>query len=137
MNAIIIAAGSGKRISDDVKNIPKSLLQINGKSLLSYVLNQVGINNIIVIVGPNSEKFDVKNIKYVKDHKHSEHDILGSLMEARDFLKNEILVLYSDIIFESKIVKQILTSKKEISIAVDSNTYADIMASLISESSIG
>ena len=82
MNAIIIAAGSGKRISDDVKNIPKSLLQINGKSLLSYqidVLNQVGINDIIVIVGPNSEKFDVKNIKYVKDHKHSEHDILGSL----------------------------------------------------------
>tara|TARA_B000000460_G_C21442780_1_gene360197 strand:- start:436 stop:936 length:501 start_codon:yes stop_codon:yes gene_type:complete len=42
-------------------------------------------------------------------------------MEARNFLKNEILVLYSDIIFESKIVKQILTSKKEISIAVDSN----------------
>tara|TARA_B100001146_G_scaffold76856_1_gene68162 strand:- start:334 stop:1080 length:747 start_codon:yes stop_codon:yes gene_type:complete len=124
MNAIIIAAGSGKRISDDVKNIPKSLLQVNGKSLLSYqidALNQVGINDIIVIVGPNSEKFDVKNIKYVKDHKHSEHDILGSLMEARNFLKNEILVLYSDIIFESKIVKQILTSKKEISIAVDSN----------------
>ena len=107
MNAIIIAAGSGKRISDDVKNIPKSLLQVNGKSLLSYqidALNQVGINDIIVIVGPNSEKFDVKNIKYVKDHKHSEHDILGSLMEARNFLKNEILVLYSDIIYESKIV---------------------------------
>ena len=116
MNAIIIAAGSGKRISDDVKNIPKSLLQVNGKSLLSYqidALNQVGINDIIVIVGPNSEKFDVKNIKYVKDHKHSEHDILGSLMEARNFLKNEILVLYSDIIFESKIVKQILASKKK------------------------
>jgi choline kinase len=40
-------------------------------------------------------------------------------MEAKDFLKNDTLVLYSDIIFESKILKQILDSKGDISIAID------------------
>ena len=35
MNAIIIAAGSGKRISDNVSNIPKSMVQINGKPIIS------------------------------------------------------------------------------------------------------
>ena len=46
MNAIIIAAGSGKRISDDVKNIPKSMVKINGKPIIEHqlsVLHKAGI----------------------------------------------------------------------------------------------
>ena len=73
------------------------------------------------ITGPYSKEFNLKNIKYLKDTNYSKHDILGSLMEAEKFLKNDVLVLYSDIIFDSKIIKQILKSKKDISIAVDMN----------------
>ena len=124
MNAIIIAAGSGKRISDNVSNIPKSMVQINGKPIIEYqlsVLNKVGINEVYVITGPYSEKFTIKNVKYVKDEKYEKHDILGSLMEAKKFLEKDTLVLYSDIIFELKIVEKILSSKEDISIAVDMN----------------
>jgi choline kinase len=42
-------------------------------------------------------------------------------MEAKKFLNNDTLVLYSDIIFESNIIYQILESKKDISIAIDLN----------------
>ena len=122
MNAIIIAAGSGKRISEDAKDLPKSLLMVNGKPIIVHqiqALKQVGIENIIVITGAHSKKFEIKNVRYVKDHCYNEHDILGSLMEAKDFLKNEVLVLYSDIIFESKILRQILDTKGDISIAID------------------
>ena len=35
MNAIIIAAGSGKRISKDVESIPKSLINVNGKPIIN------------------------------------------------------------------------------------------------------
>ena len=124
MNAIIIAAGSGKRISKDVEDIPKSMVKINGQPIIKYqlsALKQVGIDEIVVITGPHSEKFYLDNVKYVKDQNYSKHDILGSLMEAKDFLKNNVLVMYSDIIFESKIIKQILDSKGDISIAVDMN----------------
>ena len=122
MNAIIIAAGLGKRISEDVKDLPKSLLTVNGKPIITYqiqALKQVGIEKIIVITGAHSEKFEIENVHYAKDHYYNEHDILGSLMEAKDFLKNDVLVLYSDIIFESKILRQILDSKGDISIAID------------------
>ena len=122
MNAIIIAAGSGKRISEDAKDLPKSLLMVNGKPIIVHqiqALKQVGIEKIIVITGAHSEKFEIENVHYVKDHYYNEHDILGSLMEAKDFLKNDTLVLYSDIIFESKILRQILDSKGDISIAID------------------
>jgi choline kinase len=122
MNAIIIAAGSGKRISEDAKDLPKSLLMVNGKPIIVHqiqALKQAGIENIIVITGAHSKKFEIENVRYVKDHCYNEHDILVSLMEAKDFLKNDVLVLYSDIIFESKILKQILDSKGDISIAID------------------
>ncbi len=122
MNAIIIAAGSGKRISDDVKSIPKSLINVNGKPIINYqieVLKKLKIENIIVITGKYSEKFKIKNIQYVNDKDHEKHDILGSLMEAKDFLKDDVIVLYSDIIFEEKIIKQILESNDDISIAID------------------
>ncbi len=124
MNAIIIAAGLGKRISDDVKNIPKSMVKINGKPIIEHqlsVLNKAGINQIYVITGPHSEKFNVKNVTYVKDKEYEKHDILGSLMEAKNFFKKDTLILYSDIIFESKIIEKILSSKEDISIAVDMN----------------
>ena len=124
MNAIIIAAGSGRRISNDAKNIPKSMVKVNGKSIIEYqlsVLNKAGINEIYVITGPHSEKFNIKNIKYVKDQQFEKHDILGSLMEAKKFFEKDTLILYSDIIFELKIIEKIMNSKEDISIAVDMN----------------
>ena len=60
MKAIIIAAGSGKRIIKDVKDLPKSLLTVNGEPIIAYqiqTLKQVGINNIIVITSTHNEKF--------------------------------------------------------------------------------
>ena len=122
MNAIIIAAGSGKRISNDVKNTPKSMVKVNGKPIIEYqisVLKKAGINEIYVITGPHSEKFNIKNVKYVKDEEYTKHDILGSLMEAQKFFGKDTLVLYSDIIFELKIIEKIMNSKEDISIAVD------------------
>lgn len=124
MNAIIIAAGSGKRISDDIKDTPKSLVKINEKPIIEYqmsVLNQVGINDIIIITGPYGEKFELTNVQYVKDHNYHKHDILGSLMAAKEFLKNDVLVMYSDIIFDLKIIEEVLDSNGDITIAVDLN----------------
>ena len=122
MNAIIIAAGSGKRISNDAKNMPKSMVEVNGKPIIEHqisVLNKAGINQIYVITGPHSEKFNIKNVKYVRDEKYENHDILGSLMEAKKYFEKNTLILYSDIIFELKIIEDILKSKEDISIAID------------------
>ena len=108
MKAIIIAAGTGKRISENIKQTPKSLIQVNGKSIIEYqidALKKMNVEEIIVITGPYSEKFHLENVQYIKDVNHEEHEILGSLMVAKEFLKDEVLVLYSDIIFTSEILE--------------------------------
>jgi len=124
MIAIILAAGSGTRISKYTKNIPKSLVKVNGKSIIEYqilALREAGIQKIIVVTGHYSEKFTLNEVTFVKDENYMNHDILGSLMEARKYIQNELLILYSDIIFDSKIIQEILYSKDDIVIGVDLN----------------
>ena len=124
MDAIIIAAGSGKRISKEIKNTPKSLIRVNEKPIIQHqidVLKKMNVQKIIVITGPNSEKFDLKQVQYVRDNNFEHHDILGSLFEAKEHIKNDILILYSDIIFELKIIEDVIHSHNDIAIAVDMN----------------
>ena len=124
MKAIIIAAGSGKRISENFANTPKSLIQVNGKSIISKqiaVLNSNGINEIIIITGPFKEKFSFSNVKFIHDENHLQHDILGSLMVAKKELFDDVIITYSDILFDDLIIKKVINSKNDIGIAIDLN----------------
>ena len=85
--------------------------------LVSNILSSSDTNE--VAFGERFEKFDIKNLQYVHDSEHSKHDILGSLMAAKNYICDDILILYSDILFEELILKQILDSKVDIGISVD------------------
>lgn len=122
MKVIIIGAGSGARIGEFAKELPKSLIEVNGKSILEKQISLFKnhhISNIIVITGAYSEKFHIPDLTYIKDKNFHEHDILGSLMEAKEFIKDDVLISYSDILFDKEILEQILNNKSDIAIAID------------------
>ena len=121
MKAIIISAGSAKRLEPDTKKLPKGLLNINGKTIIERqieILRDNGINDIIIITGPH-KNFGIQDVSYINDKEHLNHDVLGSLMVARDSIKGEIITSYSDIIFDEKILDQILNFKGDIGIPID------------------
>ena len=69
MKVIVIAAGKGKRISNEFKEIPKALIPINGKTIFEkqkYVFESNNISEFIVITGPKN-KFEDKEIKIIQD----------------------------------------------------------------------
>ena len=122
MKAIIIAAGYGSRLGNLTKDIPKALLDINGKSILerqSELLRAAGIKEIIIVTGPNKEKFTDKNFQYIEDNCFEEHEQLGSLMAARKHFDDDIIILFSDILFDNQILSGIINSEAEIVIGVD------------------
>ncbi len=122
MKAIIIAAGSAGRLGEKTKNLPKVLLEVNGKTILDRqisLLNKHGIDKIILIVGPHTQKFTQKNVEYVSDSNFENHDILGSLMAAQNYLDNDVLVLYSDILYDESILESVLNTKCDVGIAID------------------
>ena len=122
MKIIVIAAGSGKRIGEKTKDLPKYLLNVNGKTIQQHqlsVFKKFSYDEIIVITGPHKEKFTSNECIYVEDMRYHDHDVLGSLMEARKYISGDVLIVYSDIIFDDKILSQVIEAEVEIGIAVD------------------
>jgi len=122
MKVIIIAAGTGTRLGKEVSKLPKALLEVNGQTILSRqisILKKVGIEEIVVITGPYAEKFPPIDVNYVNDAKHNEHDVLGSLLVAKDYIQDDIVITYSDILFDENVLRQIIQQECDIGIAID------------------
>ena len=122
MNVIILAAGSGTRLNQNTQDIPKVLLDINGKSILDrqiLPLKKYGVNEIFVVIGYKKDKHIRKDVKYFFNPKYSETDQLGSLMIARKEIFGDVLIVFGDIIFDSDILQQVLASNDDIAVAID------------------
>ena len=124
LKVIFLAAGYGKRLGNLTKTVPKCLLEINGKSILERDMDAFlknGITDFVVITGPNHEQFTLKNIHYVRDLNYEKHDVLGTLMEARNFLNDDVIISYTDIVYDESIVQSLLDFSGDIGLAVDMN----------------
>ena len=124
MKVIFIAAGSSTRLGTKTLNFPKGLLKINNNSIIGIQLDlfkNKKISDIIIITGPNADKFNFNNVTYINDTNHKKHDVLGSLMVAKSHMNDEMITTYSDIIFDEKILNSIMEFKGDIGIAVEVN----------------
>tara|TARA_Y100001949_G_scaffold72506_1_gene61585 strand:+ start:586 stop:1338 length:753 start_codon:yes stop_codon:yes gene_type:complete len=122
MKAIFIAAGEGSRLENLTKDLPKPLVDVNGKSIIERqieLLRKNNVNDIIVVTGYKKEKFTFKNIKYIHNPNFREQEQTGSLMVARSEIVGDILIMFGDILFEETILQQMLNSKCDIVIAID------------------
>ena len=122
MRAIILAAGSGLRLGQHTKDVPKALLDLNGKSILERqisLLREHGVNEIFVVTGYKREKYVLKNVEYIFNPRYSETEQLASMMVARTKIFDDVLIIFGDIIFDSQILQQILASNDDIAIAID------------------
>ena len=124
MRAIILAAGCGLRLNQHTKDIPKALLDLNGKSILERqisLLREYGVNEIFVVTGYKREKYVLKDIEYIFNPRYSETEQLASMMVARSKIFDDVLVIFGDILFDSQILQQILASNDDIAMAIDLN----------------
>jgi len=124
MRVIILAAGAGLRLGQHTKDVPKALLDLNGKSILERqisLLREHGVNEIFVVIGYKREKHILKDIEYIFNPKYSETEQLASMMAARTKIFDDVLVIFGDILFDSQILQQILASNDDIAMAIDLN----------------
>ena len=122
MKAIIVAAGIGSRLGDLTKDLPKPLVEVNGKSILERqieVFKKFGIDDIIIIRGPHKDKFNFEHVTYVEDTDVSNHDLLGSFMAAEKEMDDNLIISYGDIIFDENILSQIISSSENSTLAID------------------
>jgi len=120
--ALIVAAGLGSRLKKYTQDLPKCMLDFGGKTLLQRQLlsyKKCGIDDISLIRGYKKNKINYKGLKYFNNDYYQNNNILNSIFYAEEVINGNILISYSDILFEPFVVQRILDSDHDISVVVD------------------
>ena len=120
--ALIIAAGLSSRLKKHTKDLPKCMLDFGGKTLLQRQLDSYkknGIKDISLIKGYKKEKINYKGIKYFENTDYQNNNILNSIFYAEKVIHGNIIISYSDILFDSSVVERVMKSNHDISVVVD------------------
>jgi phosphoenolpyruvate phosphomutase len=123
MNSIILAASQGN-LGDLTQDIPKTLLKVNGKSILSTQIdefNQVGIKDITVVRGFGKNKIDFGNIQTVDNELYASTNELYSLFLAKDRIIGNTIISYGDIVYRIYILNDLLNDNNDITLIVDAD----------------
>ena len=122
MNAIIIAGGKSTRIRPLSNEIPKTMIEVYGKSILERqieVFQRCGISDITAVTGYHSEKINLPNINCIKNEEYKTTNVNEGLFCAKAKLNDSVVITYGDIIFEQEVLEQTLNFKGDIGIVID------------------
>ena len=127
MKAIILAAGQGTRLKKYTQDLPKGMLNFLGKTVIERQIEmyrKCGINDIIVIRGFAADKIKYKGIKYYMNEDFANTNMVESLMCAKEEFNDDIIISYSDILFEERLLKGMMEAKGDFNCGVDDNWKA-------------
>lgn len=123
MQAIILAAGMGRRLGEYTKDNTKCMLPVNGVRLIDRLLGQLlnlHLNRIVIVVGYKGQNlikhidhnYEGKlNIEYVNNPIYDKTNNIYSLALAKDKLKeDDTLLIESDLIFDDKMFSLLLNN---------------------------
>jgi len=120
--ALIVAAGLGSRLKSHTEDLPKCMLDFGGKTLLQRQIQaykDCGIDNITVIRGYKKNKINYKSLNYIENTDYKNNNILNSIFYGEEIINGNVIIAYSDILFEPSVVKRLLDSDHDISVVVD------------------
>jgi len=122
MQALILAAGMGRRLGGLTHDKTKAMVEVNGKTLIARMLEAIagaGIRRTIIVTGHGAaglRAFVDKNcgdldIVFVDNPLYETTNNIYSLWLARNHLEaDDTLLLESDIIFEPEVLREVVQS---------------------------
>ena len=131
MQAVILAAGMGKRLKDLTQNNTKCMVKVNGVTLIDRMLHQLekqNLTRIVVVVGYEGQKLidyistlGIKTpIVYVDNPIYNKTNNIYSLGLAKDYLCEEDTLLFeSDLIFEDSVIDALMEDPRDTLALVD------------------
>ena len=131
MQAIILAAGMGKRLKELTQNNTKCMVKVNGITLIDRMLHQIDrqqLSRIVIVVGYEGQKLidyigtlDIQTpIVYINNPIYDKTNNIYSLALAKDWLvKDDTLLFESDLIFEDEVLDVLVNDPRDTLALVD------------------
>jgi CTP:phosphocholine cytidylyltransferase-like protein len=99
MNAIILAAGMGKRLLPATLNRPKPLLIVNSQPIIErqiLLLKEAGISDIHIVIGYLKDSFKYLenkfNVNLIYNPRYNDINNIYSLYLAKEFLSDSLII---------------------------------------------
>lgn len=131
MQAVILAAGMGRRLKELTKDNTKCMVKVNGITLIDRMLHQLDelhLSRIVIVVGYEGQKLidyistlHVRTpICFVNNAIYDRTNNIYSLALAKEYLVQEdTLLLESDLIFEDSVLSMLLEDERDTLALVD------------------
>ena len=151
MQAIILAAGMGKRLKSYTKDATKCMVKVNGKTLIEYTIEALAANKIerlVVVVGYKgvllkdfiASKFNDKNlngmkIDYIENPVYdTTNNIYSLFLAGSEMAKDDTILLESDLIFKPEILSRLIaTPDKNLAVVSPFESWMDGTCTLLDE----
>ncbi len=120
MQAIILAAGMGRRLGEYTKDNTKCMVPVNGVPLIDRLLGQLSrlkLDRVVIVVGYEGGKlvkhigdlYTDLNIEFVENPVYSRTNNIYSLWLAKDYLQQDDTILVeSDLIFDDVLLSMLI-----------------------------
>ena len=131
MQAIILAAGMGKRLKHLTENNTKCMVKVNGISIIwrtLRILDRKALNKIVIVVGYEGQKLVnyieslnvATPITYIWNNDYEKTNNIYSLSLAKEHLcEDDTILLESDLVFDEAIIDRVLTDERKSLAVVD------------------
>ncbi len=120
--AVILAASKGEDFGTLTRDIPKCLLQIEGKTLLETqvaTMNDLGIKDISIVVGYKKRAINVPHLTYIYNKDYARGGIMASYLQGMAGVLGPCIVSFGDILYETHVLRDLLEQEGDIVLAVD------------------
>tara|TARA_B100000401_G_scaffold434547_1_gene374852 strand:- start:494 stop:1219 length:726 start_codon:yes stop_codon:yes gene_type:complete len=119
MRIVFLAAGKSNRIYKKIKK-NKCLLTVNNKPIIKTLINEAknaNIKKFTIVLGFNAKFLrkklkNLKNIDFLLNKKFETTEMLYSMILAIKKYNSDLIISYSDILFDKQILIKLLKSKK-------------------------
>ena len=120
MQAIILAAGMGKRLGDLTRSNTKCMVEVNGVALIDRaltLLSRLDLSRVILVIGYEGDKLRAhvgdcyKGLKiiYIENPVYDKTNNIYSLSLAKKELQeDDTLLIESDLIFEGRLLDKLV-----------------------------
>ena len=139
MQAIILAAGMGRRLGAYTKNNTKCMVPVNGVKLIDRVLtqlSQLNLQRVIIVVGYKGQELikyldhrydDKLKIEFVNNPIYDRTNNIYSLSLVKEQMQeDDTLLIESDLIFSDRLFSMILADERpNIALVAKYETWMD------------
>jgi len=126
MRAIILAAGQGTRLKPLTDDRPKCMVEYGGKPIIDHILHLMdccGIKDIVIVGGYKldvlKEHIGDRRITWCKNSDFESTNMVSTLFCARDFMDEDIIISYADIVYDEKILQALMDDNSSFGVVVD------------------